>query len=89
MPEFYWHGCNQTNKHVDLSEIDPGLNDTLWYHNPLRFIQTNLSEIDAKMDVDIYIQTLVMHQPILLCLMLEDKLLTILQSCSIITEIHI
>jgi hypothetical protein len=52
-------GCNQTNKHVDLSEIEPGLNDTLWYHKPLRFVQTNLSEIDAKMDVDIYVQTLV------------------------------
>lgn len=49
--------CNQTSDKIDLSKIDPGLKDTAWYHNPLRFIQTNLNEPDAKMDVDLYIKT--------------------------------
>lgn len=51
--------CNQTNQ-VDLSRIDPGRYDSTWYnHTPLRFVQTNLSEKDANMDVDAYIQSLV------------------------------
>jgi hypothetical protein len=49
--------CNNTTDRVDLSVIDPGLTDSVWYHFPLRFIQTNLSEIDAKMDVDLYVKT--------------------------------
>ena len=50
--------CNQTSQ-VNLSTIDPGQYDTTWYnHAPLRFIQTNLSEIDAKMNVDTYYQLL-------------------------------
>ncbi len=49
--------CNQTADKIDLSKIDPGQKDTAWYHNPLRFIQTNLNETDAKMDVDLYIKT--------------------------------
>ena len=51
--------CNQTS-HVDLSTIDPGRFDTTWYnHTPLRFIQTNLSEIDGNMDVDVYVKSIV------------------------------
>ena len=51
--------CNQTNP-VDLSEIDPGRYDSTWYNRaPLRHIQTNLREIDADMDVDTYVQSLV------------------------------
>jgi hypothetical protein len=50
--------CNQ-NSQFDLSKIDPGRYDTTWYnHAPLRFIQTNLSEIDAKMNVDAYVKAL-------------------------------
>jgi hypothetical protein len=51
--------CNRT-KHIDYSSINPGSFDTTWYnHAPMRFIQTNLSDIDATMDVDLYIKTLV------------------------------
>jgi Hypothetical glycosyl hydrolase 6 len=51
--------CNHTS-HVDLSTIDPGHYDTTWWnHTPLRFIQTNLSEIDANMDEDVYVQSIV------------------------------
>jgi len=52
--------CNQTINQVDLTKIDPGQYDNTWYnHTPLRFIQTNLNEMDAKMDVDVYVQSLV------------------------------
>lgn len=51
--------CNQTNQ-VDLLSIDPGQYDSTWYnHTPLRFIQTNLNEMDAGMNVDLFIKTLV------------------------------
>ena len=51
--------CNQSGR-VDLSKIDPGQYDATWYnHTPLRFVQTNLSETDAEMDVDVYIKSLV------------------------------
>ena len=50
--------CNQAGQ-PDLSGIDPGQYDTTWYnHTPLRFIQTNLNETDATMDVDEYVQSL-------------------------------
>ena len=50
--------CNQAGQ-PDLSGIDPGQYDTTWYnHTPLRFIQTNLNETDADMDVDEYVQSL-------------------------------
>ncbi len=50
--------CNQTNQ-LDLSSIDPGRYDSTWYNRaPLRHIQTNLREIDATLDVDVYIQAL-------------------------------
>ena len=50
----------KSNDQVDISRIDPGSYDSTWYnHAPLRFVQTNLSEIDATMDVDVYVQSLV------------------------------
>ncbi len=50
--------CNQSGQ-PDLSGIDPGQYDTTWYnHAPLRFVQTNLNETDADMDVDEYVQSL-------------------------------
>jgi hypothetical protein len=45
---------------LDLSEIDPGSYDSTWYNRaPLRFIQTNLNERDAGMDVEVYMQSLI------------------------------
>ena len=50
--------CNQMS-HFNLATIDPGRFDSTWYnHTPLRFVQTNLSEMDANMDVDVYVQSL-------------------------------
>ncbi len=52
-------GCNPHSQ-LDLSRIDPGQYDSTWYnHTPLRFIQTNLNETDAAMDIDAYMQSLV------------------------------
>lgn len=43
-----------------LSRIDPGSFDgTWWNRQPLRLIQTNLREIDATMDVDQYVRSMV------------------------------
>jgi len=44
---------------LDLSVIDPGNYDSTWYNRtPIRFMQTNLREIDAKdFDVDKYVQS--------------------------------
>ena len=51
--------CNHKSK-VDLSALNPGRYDSTWYnHRPLRFVQTNLSEIDATMDVDLYVKSFV------------------------------
>ena len=52
--------CNQSNE-FNLSTIDPGQYDSTWWNRtPLRFIQTNLREIDAdNMDVDSYVQSIV------------------------------
>ena len=51
--------CNQKMDKVDMSAIDPGQYDETWYnHTPLRFVQTNLSEMDGNMDVDVYVKTL-------------------------------
>ena len=45
---------------VDLSNIDPGEYDTTWWNRePYRLVQTNLREIDATMDVDAYVQSMV------------------------------
>ncbi len=50
--------CNKSGR-PDLASIDPGQYDTTWYnHTPLRFVQTNLNETDADMDVDKYLQSL-------------------------------
>src|SRR5690554_5434662 len=47
------------NINLDLSKIDPGsYDDTWWNRTPIRFMQTNLREIDAmEMDVDSYVQS--------------------------------
>jgi hypothetical protein len=42
-----------------LATIDPGSYDSTWWNRePLRLIQTNLREIDATMDTDVYIQSM-------------------------------
>ena len=44
----------------DLSSIDPGRYDSTWWNRaPYRLVQTNLREIDATMDVDAYVQSIV------------------------------
>ncbi len=43
-----------------LSEIDPGRYDSSWWNRaPVRLIQTNLREIDANLDVDAYVRSMV------------------------------
>jgi hypothetical protein len=43
----------------EFADINPGRYDSTWWNRtPLRFIQTNLREIDVDMDQDIYIQSL-------------------------------
>ena len=43
-----------------LSAIDPGRYDTTWWNRaPYRLVQTNLREIDATMNVDAYVQSMV------------------------------
>lgn len=45
---------------VDLSSIDPGRFDTTWWNRePYRLVQTNLREIDATIDVNAYVQSMV------------------------------
>ncbi len=45
---------------VDLSAIDPGQYDTTWWNRePYRLVQTNLREIDATMDVNAYVKSMV------------------------------
>ncbi|HEX8676531.1 MAG TPA: family 10 glycosylhydrolase, partial [Segetibacter sp.] len=45
---------------VDLLSIDPGRYDKTWWNRaPYRLVQTNLREIDATMDVDAYVQSMV------------------------------
>jgi len=45
---------------ADLSKINPGQYDgTWWNRTPIRLIQTNMSEIDAQMDVDAYVKSIV------------------------------
>lgn len=44
----------------NLSSIDPGRYDTTWWNRaPYRLVQTNLREIDATMDVNDYVQSMV------------------------------
>jgi len=43
-----------------LSNIDPGSFDGSWWNRePVRLIQTNLREIDAQMDVEAYVQSMI------------------------------
>src|SRR4051812_29464246 len=43
-----------------LPFIDPGRYDTAWWKRaPYRLVQSNLREIDATMDVDAYVQSMV------------------------------
>ena len=54
--------CCEGNKSevVDFSEIDPGDYDASWWNRePYRLVQTNLREIDATMDTDAYIKSIV------------------------------
>ena len=45
---------------VDLSTIDPGKYDETWWNRePFRLVQANLSEIDALMDIDAYVKSMV------------------------------
>lgn len=45
---------------VNLSSIDPGHYDSTWWNRaPYRLVQTNLREIDATMDVNAYVQSMV------------------------------
>lgn len=65
---FLW-SCNPANHSskatinsagIDLSSIDPGRFDTTWWNRaPYRLVQTNLREIDATMDIDAYVQSMV------------------------------
>ena len=49
-----------TTELIDLSTIDPGdYDETWWNREPYRLVQTNLPEIEAGMDVDAYIQSMV------------------------------
>ncbi|SEL96823.1 alpha-amylase family protein [Parapedobacter koreensis] len=44
---------------VDFDAIDPGSYDNTWWNRaPVRLIQTNLREIDAMMDVEAYVQSI-------------------------------
>ena len=49
-----------TASNIDLSTIDPGRYDTTWWNRqPYRLVQTNLREVDATMDVNAYVQSMV------------------------------
>ena len=53
------YSCNTIHQDV-LSNIDPGRYDSTWWNRaPLRLIQTNLPEIDAQMDVDAFVKSIV------------------------------
>ncbi len=45
--------------YAQLKKIDPGHYDTTWWNRaPVRLIQTNLREIDAEMDTDAFVQSI-------------------------------
>ena len=45
---------------VNISAINPGRYDASWWNRaPFRLVQTNLREVDANMDVDAYVQSMV------------------------------
>ena len=53
-------GTQSNSTNPDLSSIDPGRYDSTWWNRaPYRLVQTNLREIDATMDVDAYVQSMV------------------------------
>ena len=53
-------GSGSQNASVDLSNIDPGSYDgTWWNREPYRLVQTNLPEIEALMDREAYVQSMV------------------------------
>src|SRR4028119_2048849 len=53
------HGTG-TGDETRLSGIDPGRYDSSWWNRaPYRLVQTNLREIDANMNVDAYVQSMV------------------------------
>ena len=60
---FVLHSCSDNTSKtgiVDLSTLDPGkYDDSWWNREPYRLIQTNLREIDATMDIDAYVQSMV------------------------------
>lgn len=65
---FLFSGCSSTKVSTNTksasttatSSIDPGRYDSTWWNRmPFRLIQTNLREIDAGMDVDAYVQSMV------------------------------
>ena len=48
-----------SDRHNDfISRIDPGRFDSTWWnYTPLRFVQTNLREIDVSIDQDLYVKS--------------------------------
>src|SRR4030042_7178787 len=51
--------CTRT-KHDPLSNLNPGRYDSTWWnHSPIRLVQTNLPEIEASMNVDEYVRSIV------------------------------
>lgn len=58
----YLLGRSSESRQIDpafQSGIDPGSYDSTWWNRvPLRLIQTNLREIDAGMDTDVYVQSM-------------------------------
>ena len=64
LAHFVWVSCQHATEGstgaVDLSAIDPGkYDDTWWNRQPFRLVQANLSEMDALMDIDAYIKSMV------------------------------
>lgn len=59
-PPKHGTGAAYNSGNVDLSSIDPGRYDSTWWNRaPYRLVQTNLREIDATMDVNAYVQSMV------------------------------
>jgi hypothetical protein len=56
----HYSGSIPGNGKVALSTINPGKYDSTWWNRePYRLVQTNLREIDATMDVDAYVKSMV------------------------------
>jgi hypothetical protein len=55
---FVISSCTKSDKDP-LANLDPGTYDSTWWNRaPIRLIQTNLPEIQADMDMDEYVQTI-------------------------------